>query len=392
VTSTATRQSGSVDAWDDEERRALRQMVRTFVQREVLPHVSEWERAGQLPRELHKSAATAGILGAGYPEEFGGIGTILDLLVIEEEMILAGAPTGVLASLFSHLIALPSLIGSSNSDLIDRYVRPTLAGELIGALGITEPDTGSDVARIRTRAVRDGDHYVVNGSKMFITSGVRADFVTTAVRTGGPGHDGVSLLVIDKGVPGFEVSRKLDKMGWWSSDTAELSFTDVRVPVRNLVGEEGTGFKQIVRQFQSERLIMAVQSYAIAQRCLDLTIAWVKDRKAFGEPLASRQVIRHKIVEMARATDVARTYVRQVVAEWMSGAEVSVKVSMAKNTAVRAGEFVANEAVQLHGGMGYMRETEVERHYRDVRVMGIGGGTYEIMNEVVAKRLGLLDS
>ena len=381
---------GPTDAWHNEHLTALRKTTRTFVEREILPNLADWERQGELPRDLHRRAADIGILSAGYPAELGGAGNIIDMMVIQEEMILSGASTGVLASLFSHVIALPSLIGSGNEDLIERFVRPTLRGELIGALGITEPDTGSDVAGIRTRAVRDGDEYVVNGSKLYITSGVRADFVTTAVRTGGAGHSGVSLLVIEKGTSGFEVSRKLEKMGWWCSDTAELSFNEVRVPAANLVGDENTGFKQIVRQFQSERLIMAVQSCAVAQRCLDLTIDWVKVRKAFGEPLSNRQVVRHKIVEMARITDVARTYVRHVVADWMTGAEVSAQVSMAKNTAVHAGEFVANEAVQLHGGMGYMRESEVERHYRDVRIMGIGGGTVEIMNEVIAKRLGLV--
>ena len=378
-----------VAAWDDEDRRGLRDTVRAFARREILPHVDEWEDSGMLPRELHHKAAEAGILGAGYPEELGGLGSHLDLFVIEEELILSGTPTGVIASLFSHTIALPSLVASGDPHLLDSYVRPTLHGEMIGCLGVTEADSGSDVAAIRTRAERDGDHYVVNGSKMFITSGVRADFVTAAVRTGGPGYPGVSLLVIDTDSPGFSVSRALPKMGWLSSDTAELACHDVRVPMANLVGEEGTGFKQIVRQFQSERLIMALQCYAIAQRCLDLTIEWVKHRRAFGAPLVTHQVVRHKVVEMARATDVARTYTRQVAAEWLAGHDVSARVSMAKNTAVRAAEFVADEAVQLHGGTGYIRGTEVERQYRDVRIMGIGGGTFEIMNEVIAKRLGL---
>lgn len=386
---TSTVAPPATDRWAGEDAQALRATVRDFVRREVTPHVEEWESAGEIPKELHRKAALAGLLSAGYPEEVGGVGDEVDLMLIEEEMILNGCPSGVIASLFTHTIALPSLLASGDPHLVDTYVRPALAGELVGALGITEPDTGSDVAGIRTRARLDGDEYVVSGSKIFITSGVRADFVTTAVRTGGPGHGGVSLLVVDTGSPGFSVSRKLDKMGWRSSDTAELSFDEVRVPRRNLVGEEGTGFRQIVRQFQSERLIMAVQSYAIAQRCLDLTLAWVQERRAFGSTLAERQVVRHKVVEMARATDVARVYTRQVIEAWQAGHEVSTQVSMAKNTAVKAGEYVVHEAVQLHGGMGYMRESEVERHYRDMRIMGIGGGTYEIMNEIIAKRLGL---
>ncbi|MFD0854514.1 acyl-CoA dehydrogenase family protein, partial [Actinomadura adrarensis] len=254
---------------------------------------------------------------------------------------------------------------------------------------VTEPGAGSDVAGLRTTAVRDGDHYVVNGSKMFITSGVRADFVTTAVRTGDKGAGGVSLLVIEKGTPGFAVSRSLRKMGWLCSDTAELSFTDVRVPVENLIGEENSGFIQIMQNFVTERLSLAVQAYATAQRCLDLTLQWVKDRETFGRPLSSRQLIRHKVAEMARQVDVARVYTRNLAERYAAGEDVLTEIAYAKNTAVYAVEHVVHEAVQLHGGMGYMRETEVERHYRDARILGIGGGTTEIMNEIAAKRLGL---
>ena len=266
------------------------------------------------------------------------------------------------------------------------------AGELIGALAVTEPGGGSDVAGLTTTAARDGDDYIVNGAKTYITSGVRADFVTTAVRTGGEGHAGISLLVIDKGGPGFEVSGPLDKMGWRASDTAELSFTDVRVPARNLVGPEGSGFLQIMENFQSERLALAVHAYATAQRCVDLTIQWVQDRATFGRPLASRQVVRHKVAEMARVTDVARTYTRAAFDKWLDGSTPDaavLEVSMAKNTATAACDYVVDEAVQLFGGLGYMRESEVERHYRDSRILRIGGGTDEIMNEVIAKRLGL---
>jgi acyl-CoA dehydrogenase len=272
---------------------------------------------------------------------------------------------------------------------VDRYVLPTLRGEMIGALGVTEPGAGSDVAGLRTNARREGDVYVVNGAKTYITSGVRADFVTTAVRTGGEGHGGISLLVIDKGLPGFTVSQPLDKMGWRCSDTAELAFQDVRVPVTQLVGEENGGFLYIMRQFQSERLGLATQAWATAQRCLDLTLQWVRDRETFGRPLASRQVVRHKLAEMARQVWVARTTTRAAYDLWLETGDAVTQVSMAKNTACAVCDHVVDEAVQLFGGLGYMRESEVERHYRDSRILRIGGGTDEIMNEIIAKRMGL---
>jgi len=380
----------TADPWTTPERQALRQLARDFVAKEIAPSMPAWEQEGELPRALHRRAAEVGLLGVGFPEEVGGSGgDAIDSAIVTEEILLGGGSTGVCASLFTHGIAVPHIATNGSADLVDRYVRPTLAGELIGSLGVTEPGAGSDVANLRTRAVRDGDSYVVNGAKTYITSGVRADFVTTAVRTGDAGYGGVSLLVVDKGTPGFEVSRKLDKMGWRCSDTAELSFHDVRVPVTNLVGAENTGFLQIMQNFQTERLGLAVQAYATAARCLDLALGWARDRETFGRPLASRQVIRHKLAEMARQVDVARTYTRAVMVRYLAGEDVVTEVSMAKNTAVYACDHVTNEAVQIFGGMGYMRESEVERHYRDARILGIGGGTNEIMNEIISKRMGL---
>jgi acyl-CoA dehydrogenase len=378
------------DPWSTPERLALRRLVRDFTTREILPSLDAWEDAGELPRSLHLAAAEVGLLGAGFPEEAGGEGgEIFDGLIVAEEMIHSGGSGGLVASLFTHGIAIPHMINAGDPDLIERFARPVLAGQMIGCLGVTEPDTGSDVAGIRTTAVREGDCYLVNGAKLFITSGVRADFVTAAVRTGEPGFGGISLLVIEKGTPGFTVSRTLRKMGWLCSDTAELSFSDVRVPVANLVGEENGGFVQIMANFVAERLSLAVQACAHAQRSLDLTLAWIRDRETFGRPLSSRQVVRHKVAEMARQTDVARIYTRQVAERYVAGEDVLTETAYAKNTAVYAAEHVVHEAVQLHGGMGYLRESEVERHYRDVRILGIGGGTNEIMNEIIAKRLGL---
>jgi acyl-CoA dehydrogenase len=386
--------------WTTPERQQLRKSVRTFAEREILPHVDEWETAGELPRELSRRAAEAGLLGVGFPEDVGGEGgDSADVAIICEELHEAGVPGGVFASLFTVGIAVPHMIASGDARLIETFVRPTLRGELIGSLAITEPGGGSDVGHLRTTAVRDGDHYVVNGSKTYITSAVRGDYVVAAVRTGGQGAAGISMLVIEKGTPGFEVSRKLAKMGWRSSDTAELSFTDARVPVQNLIGAENTGFLQIAQAFVSERVGLAVQAYSSAQRCLDITVAWCRDRQTFGKPLIARQSVQNTLAEMARRIDVARVYSRHVVERQLAGAagpatpgegdtDLITAVCFAKNTAVEAGEWVANQAVQLFGGMGYMAESEIERQYRDMRILGIGGGTTEIMTALAAKTLG----
>lgn len=379
--------------WTTPEREALRTSVEDFTRSAIVPHLAQWEDDGELPRALHAQTAKAGFLGVGYPESVGGEGgDIVDACVVTEAMLAAGGSTGLQASLFTHSIALPHIIDSGNADLVDRYVRPTLAGETIGSLGVTEPGGGSDVAGLRTRAVRDGDHYVVNGAKTFITSGVRSDFVTTAVRTGGEGHAGISLLVIDKGTPGFTVSRSLRKMGWHCSDTAELAFDDVRVPVENLVGEENGGFYLVMQQFVGERLGLAVQAYGTAQRALDLSVAYARERDTFGKPLISRQVIRHKLVEMHSRTAAARELTRRAVERALetdrSDMSLILDAVVAKNQAVAAVEWVVNEAVQIHGGMGYMRESEVDRHYRDARILGIGGGATEVMKDLAAKLLG----
>ena len=376
--------------FDTPERTALRDTVGKFVESDVLPHLGAWERAGELPRSLHRRAAELGLLGISFPAAVGGGGgTAEDAVVLCEQMHYAGGSGGLFASLFTSGIALPHLIDAGEQGQVERWVRPTLGGELIGALAITEPGGGSDVAGIRTTARRDGDDYVVNGSKTYITSGTRADFVVTAVRTGEPGAHGLSLLVVEKGTPGFTVSRKLEKMGWLCSDTAELSFADVRVPAANLVGAENSGFAQIARNFVSERIGLAVQAYASAQRCLDITAHWCRARETFGRALITRQTVQHTLAEMARRIDVARVYTRHVAARAAGGEQnLATEACFAKNTAVEAGMWVVDRAVQLHGGMGYMREAEVERQYRDMRILGIGGGTDEILTGLAAKLLG----
>jgi len=381
--------SGVSDLFRTPERLALRETARRFVEKEVSPHLDEWERAGELPRALHRKAGGLGLLGVSFPESAGGGGgDVIDSVTVTEEIHYAGGSGGLVASLFTSGIALPHIVTAGDPAQIERWVRPTLDGKLIGSLAVTEPDGGSDVANIRTTAKRDGDHYLVNGAKTFITSGCRADFVTTVVRTGDAGARGLSLLVVEKGTPGFTVTRKLDKMGWHCSDTAELSYVDVRVPAVNLVGAEGTGFAQVATHFVTERLALAVQGYATAQRALDLTVGWCRLRNTFGRPLISRQVVQHKLTEMARRVDVARTYARSVAVRFLAGEPVVAEACFAKNTAVETAEWVVSEAVQLHGGLGYMRESEVERHYRDVRILGIGGGTNEILTGLAAKVLG----
>ncbi|MBS9373509.1 acyl-CoA dehydrogenase family protein [Rhodococcus sp. B50] len=376
--------------WDTDEQKALRQLAADFTRKEIVPHLDEWERAGEIPRELHRKAADAGLLGASVAEEHGGSGgTALDMLAILEEIILAGGSSGLISALFSHGIATPHIVSSGNTDLIERFARPALEGRAIGSLAISEPSGGSDVANIRTTARRDGDEYVLNGAKLYITSGTRADFVTTAVRTGDAGAGGISLVVVPTDTPGFTVSRKLDKMGWLCSDTAELFYDDVRVPVSNLIGAENSAFGQIAQQFQGERLSLAFQAVATAQRSFDLTVEWVKSRETMGRPLSKRQVVRHRLAELATEITAAKTFCRSVAERWVNGEGMLLETSMAKNNAVKVCDHAVMEAVQLAGGIGLMRESEVERHFRDARVLGIGGGTNEIMNEIISKLLGL---
>ena len=364
-----------------------------FTRREIAPHLQEWEDAGTLPRELHLAAAKQGLLGVAFPEAVGGQGgDLLDSVAMQEGMFEAGASSGLMAGLFTSGIALPHIVKAAengqSADLIDRFVRPTLAGEKIGSLAVTEPGGGSDVAGIRTTAVREGDEYVVNGAKTFITSGVRADFVTTAVRTGGPGHAGVSLLVVEAGTPGFTVDRSLRKMGWHCSDTAELSYVDVRVPAANLVGQENHGFYQIAEQFVVERIGLAVHAYGIASRSLALTADYCRERETFGKPLIANQVVRHKLVEMRRQVEVSRVYTHEIARRHIAGENVIAEACLAKQTACDAATYVCDQAVQLHGGTGYMHGTEVERHYRDARILPIGGGATEVLTDLAAKLLG----
>jgi acyl-CoA dehydrogenase len=381
------------DVFGTPDRRELRSLVRSFVEREILPHHDDWEATGEVPRILHRKAGEIGLLGIGVPEKYGGSGgDLIDKTVMWEEFVEAGGSTGLLIALFGHEIAVPHIVASRNRDLIDKWVRPTLSGEKIGALAVTEPGGGSDVAGLRTSATAAHDGYVVNGSKIFITSGHRADFATTAVRTGGPGYRGVSLLVVDTATPGFTRGRRLAKTGWHCSDTAELFYDDVRVPSSELVGSEGSGFTQLMANFQTERLWLAVAAYRSASRCVALARRAVRNRTAFGASLMDRQVVRHLLVDLTQRTELARTYTREIISRYAREGPASpldAYVSMAKNAATSACTYVTDHAVRLHGGMGFMCESEVERHYRDAPVLAIGGGAKEVMSEVAAKHLGL---
>ena len=374
----------------DPSHQMVRDSVRRFVEREILPDIDQWEEAESFPRELYLKAGAAGILGIGYPEALGGSheGDLFAKIAASEELMRCGSG-GLVAGLGSLDIGLPPILKWARPDVRDRVVPSVLSGEKISALAVTESGGGSDVANLQTRAVRDGDHYRVSGSKTFITSGVRADFYTVAVRTGAPGFGGISLLLIEKGTPGFTVGRQLKKMGWWASDTAELFFDDCRVPVGNLIGAENMGFACIMGNFQSERLALALMANMTAQLALEESLKWAREREAFGKPIGKFQVIKHRLAEMATALEVSREFTYRQAAKMAAGQSVIKEISMAKNFATDTSDRITTEAVQILGGLGYMRESRVERLYRDNRILSIGGGTREVMNEIISKQMGL---
>jgi len=372
-----------------ETQNIVRDNVRKFVAQEITPHVNDWEQAGELPRSLYEKAGEAGILGIGYPEELGGSGFDMFTKIAASEEIMAAGSGGVAASLGSIDIGLPPIVNWGSDELKQRICPDVIAGNKIQCLAITEPGGGSDVASLRTRAVRDGDYYVVNGAKTFITSGVNADYYTVAVRTGDAGYGGISLLLVEKGTAGFGVGKKLKKMGWWASDTAELFFEDCRVPVANLIGQENAGFYVIMTNFQMERLNLAVMANCTSRLALDACLQYVKEREAFGRTLSKFQTLRHKLADMATQTEASTEFTYRIAARIAAGESVVKEVSMAKNFATSVSDKVTYDAVQIFGGMGYMQETLVERLYRDNRILAIGGGTYEIMNEVIAKEMGI---
>ena len=380
---------------------AFRDSVRRFVRDEITPFAAAWDEAETFPRELYKKAAAAGLLGIGYSEEYGGFEADVFIRIIFSEELAACGAGGICASLMSHTIGAPPIANFGSSEMKARVLSGILAGDKISALAITEPSGGSDVAALKTTARLEGNEYVVNGSKMFITSGMRADYYTVAVRTGEVGKKagaaGVSLLLVERDRAGF-TRTPLKKMGWWASDTAALYFDNVRVPAANLIGEEGRGFKVIMTNFNMERLGMAAQAVGFAQAAYDDALAWARERHTFGKPLIESQVIRHKLVDMQMKIDAARSYlydcawqVQQQAAGAAAvegGLATAARLAMLKNCSTQAMQHCADQAVQILGGSGFMRGSRAERIYREVKVMMIGGGAEEIMKDLAAKQLG----
>ncbi|MBW1786166.1 MAG: acyl-CoA dehydrogenase family protein [Deltaproteobacteria bacterium] len=375
----------------EEDHRMFREIFSKWVAKELAPHAEEWEEKGEFPLELYQRVGELGFFAGDFPEEYGGVGGDYRYQVVFSEELAKCRSGGTAAGLVLHCaVAMPYIRDFGNQEQKEKYLASGIAGESIGALAVTEPDAGSDVAGIRTRAVRDGDDFVINGSKTFITNGVRADWYIVACKTDlDQGSRGITHIIVDKGTPGFTVSRKLDKLGWRASDTAELAFEDMRVPAGNVLGVENRGFHQTMHGFQTERLNMAVGSTAAARHCFDITLQYCKERKAFGRPIGTFQVNKHKFADMLTWIEAARRLAYHTVWLWINGLDCGKEIAMCKVFCCETAVKVADMCIQLHGGYGYMMEYEVQRIWRDQRIQPIGGGTSEIQKEIIGKLLGL---
>ena len=380
-----------------EQHEMFRAAVRSFVDKEVAPHVEEWEAAGRIPKAIWPRLGQLGFLGVEYDEVYGGGGAdFLTTAVLCEEAARSRSGSFAMALGVHTDMASPHLYWTGSEALKERYLPGICRGELLTAIAVTEPGGGSDVAAIRTRAVRDGGHYVLNGTKMFITNGAFADVYFVAARLAGAGsgtgdrrHQGISMFLVERDTPGFTVSRTLDKMGMRASDTAELAFADVRVPAEHLLGREGQGFYEVMRIFQRERLVAGLHTTAMCARALEDTIAYLQQRQAFGEPLSKKQALRHRLADLATQIEAMRWLTYAACLKFQAREDAVREISMVKLFTADAAQKIAYECVQLHGGYGYMREYPVERFFRDVRLMTIGGGTSEIMREIIAKQMAL---
>lgn len=373
------------------EHEEWRSQLRRFVDQEIMPYAEDWDEAGKIPDELWPKAGAMGLLGLGYPEEFGGVSEGIDIWhmnIVNEELARIGVG-GLSASLMVHGIGLPPVVNFASQEIKQEVAPPVLLGEKRISLGITEPGAGSDVAQLSTTAKRDGDHYIVNGSKTYITGGMGANWFTTAVRTGGEGAKGVSVLLIPADAEGVSRTQLDRKQGWWASDTATIYFDNVRVPVGNLIGEENQGFLVIMNNFNGERLAMSSAMEAFARVCLEEAVNWARERKTFGKRLADHQVIRHKISEMKQRINATQAYVIACSRGYATGAPNAGDIAMLKVQSSQTMEYCAREAMQIFGGAGYMRGNRVERIYREVRVNAIGGGSEEIMRDLAARQYGL---
>jgi acyl-CoA dehydrogenase len=384
-----------IDSEQQEILTALTDTLTRFSKREIEPNIHAWDEAGEFPRSLYLRAAELGLLGMGYPEHLGGSPATWRMRnTVSQQLSRLGGSGGLLASLFSHNIGLPPVLRYGSEELQQQVIPPVLRGEKIAALAITEPGGGSDVAALRCTATREGSDYGINGEKVFITSGMRADYITVAVRTGeagSKGSGGISMIMVDANTVGISRTR-LEKMGWWCSDTAHLRFDNVRVPATNLLGEEGGGFQIIMTNFNGERLSMSAMALGFAQACFDEALDWARQRKTFGNTLMEHQVIRHKLVDMQMRISSTQAWIDAVTARadaGDAGADWVAQVCMLKNHATQTMQFCADQAVQILGAMGFMRGTKSERIYREVKVMMIGGGSEEIMKELAARQLGL---
>ncbi|KAA0965202.1 acyl-CoA dehydrogenase [Sporosarcina sp. ANT_H38] len=377
-----------------EEHNMFRNSVKKFVEKEITPFVEEWEEAGEVPRSVFERVGELGYLGTKFPVEYGGAGSDLIMDAIFNEELTKCGSGGIGASIVAHIgIALTPIWRFGNHEQKLKYLQPGVEGKKIAALGITEPNAGSDVSSIGTKAVDKGDHYLLNGSKTFITNGVNADYVVVAAKTAdGSGHRNMSLFIVESTWEGFSVGKKLDKLGWRGSDTGELYFENVKVPKENLIGRLNEGFKYIMINFQWERLTLALSSIALAEKALEDTVRYSKERIQFGGPLAQFQVLRHKMVDMAIDIEKARSITYRTVYRYDKGQDVTTEATMAKAYAAEMVSRVCDQALQIHGGNGYMMEYPVQRYWRDARLQSIGGGTTQIMNEILTKRLQIIEN
>ena len=376
--------------FETDERRAFRETVRRFVETEIKPYVNEWDEAGDVPTELHEKVGALGAFGFGVSEDYGGLGfdDCFMRAAFSEEFARCGA-TGVPAALGGRSISIGPIEKLANNDIKERVLADIVAGKKGSSLAITEPSGGSDVANLKTTAKRDGNHYVLNGSKAYITGGMKSDYFVVGARTGDPGLAGISLFFVDRAAEGFDLAPIDKKMGWWCSDQATLFFDECRVPATNMLGEENFGFLQIVNNFNYERIGMVAGMVGMMKELLSESIAWAKERETFGKPLIRHQVIRHKIADMSAKIDQIEAYLNHICWQANEGDMPVAEVSKAKFSASKALEFCASEAMQILGGAGYLRGNSVERYYREVKVQAIGGGSEEIMRDLAVRQMGL---